>query len=702
MSGTKHKGENVKPHEELIQYIIDRSDRKLDRVMVQVMVFWFLSVIVNKKKRYILVDNKRHLVNFYGLVFAKSNVGKSFVLNLLLELFDKDNYERMLITLFNERTKELPNGDKADTAMQRKFIKSFPPIKKDSTTQAIHKAAEAIGVAAFTNGSFNIYSDEFFANASEPILDMLVEGHDGIYKAPMIKGNKDEEFLEYNDIEDLTTNVLGLSSIAAIMKDQKALSRFVGEMERAWFKRSYIYFNDQFKAKAKESNDIKTNKLSNELKYLLDMSRDAVQECPEELILDEEAYKIFSDTRIKYINESDNSRYSNLLDVYKTLKLAAIITASDHRTTITIDDWNIASEFDKESFKQSENFCLLEHPHIRTYKELENESHYENELVEKGILPAAKKPREDTLELVSQLAYTKNKRLVISGSSLRKMAIDELETNKLDKMIVSTSSKISNKPEMEINFKSQEVKFFGERMTIESLVGSKSVQSFCLNHFEPTDKAPNGHRKKEYVITGQNMIAFDIDEGLSVEEAKEKLKEYIYIIYTTKSHQKDKNGIICDRFRVILPTKTMFYVDAEQHKGLYENLSKVLDVPSYDIATRNQGRLWYTNPETTLYKNETGELLDVRCCIPETEVSEHIIPNIKNIDLEEQDKRIAGMQKFVLLNAYKGNRNSMLFRLAKFIQEIGGNMDTVYRTNAMTSEPLPEREVQTIIKNLRS
>jgi hypothetical protein len=239
-------------------------------------------------------------------------------------------------------------------------------------------------------------------------------------------------------------------------------------------------------------------------------------------------------------------------------------------------------------------------------------------------------------------------------------------------------------------------------MSVEGLLKSK-VQSYCLNHFEATDKAPNGHRKKEYVIPGQNMIAFDIDEGMTIVQMQEILTPYQYLLYTTKSHQKEKNGNICDRFRVIIPTKTNFYVNPEEHKGLYENISRVLEIPSYDVATRNQGRLWFVAPDGEVIKKDTGDLLDVRCCIPETEVSEHVIPNIENLDLDEADRRIYGMQKHTLISGIGGNRNNAIFALAKFLQDINEPVeDTVYSTNAMLLEPLPETEVRTILQNIRS
>ena len=71
------------------------------------------------------------------------------------------------------------------------------------------------------------------------------------------------------------------------------------------------------------------------------------------------------------------------------------------------------------------------------------------------------------------------------------------------------------------------------------------------------------------------------------------------------------------------------------------------------------------------------------------------------MDLDESDRRIAGMQKFVLINGVGGNRNNVIFRLAKFIQEIGGNVEeTVYATNSMLLEPLAENEVRTILQNV--
>jgi len=60
--------------------------------------------------------------------------------------------------------------------------------------------------------------------------------------------------------------------------------------------------------------------------------------------------------------------------------------------------------------------------------------------------------------------------------------------------------------------------------------------------------------KQNYI--GMTGIALDFDEGVTLDQARERFAPYIYIIHTTTSHQvtKGKNPP-CDRFRVILPFK---------------------------------------------------------------------------------------------------------------------------------------------------
>ena len=123
----------------------------------------------------------------------------------------------------------------------------------------------------------------------------------------------------------------------------------------------------------------------------------------------------------------------------------------------------------------------------------------------------------------------------------------------------------------------------------------------------------------------QNLLVFDIDDGLSIDGAKELFKKYQYLICTTKSHQKDKKGLVCDRFRVILESNNIPKGD------FYFEFIKELEAfyPFIDKQVNNKvgAFMGYFNCEV-IY-NE-GELFD---CTPFIEIAK------ARRELKEEAKR---------------------------------------------------------------
>lgn len=89
-----------------------------------------------------------------------------------------------------------------------------------------------------------------------------------------------------------------------------------------------------------------------------------------------------------------------------------------------------------------------------------------------------------------------------------------------------------------------------------------------------------GKKKSEnWSNEGQNILILDIDDGLTIEEAKIKFSKYKYFLCTTKSHQVEKKGLKCDRFRIILKAKNVPHNDSyfdymEQLEKLYPFIDK--------------------------------------------------------------------------------------------------------------------------------
>jgi len=64
----------------------------------------------------------------------------------------------------------------------------------------------------------------------------------------------------------------------------------------------------------------------------------------------------------------------------------------------------------------------------------------------------------------------------------------------------------------------------------------------------------NGVKKsKQFDNSRQNILVLDIDDGLTINEVQSMFSKYKYLLATTKSHMIEKKGVICQRFRLLLP-----------------------------------------------------------------------------------------------------------------------------------------------------
>lgn len=129
--------------------------------------------------------------------------------------------------------------------------------------------------------------------------------------------------------------------------------------------------------------------------------------------------------------------------------------------------------------------------------------------------------------------------------------------------------------------------------------------SEIIKHFNWSQSVFNdGYRDKQH-FQSASCIALDVDEGCTLVEAVEIFKDFKHIITTTKSHQKEKNGLVCDRFRVILFTETEM-----TNQYVFENtwFSLLNQFPFIDEACKDCSRFYYPSIET-ISVNEEGQLI---------------------------------------------------------------------------------------------
>src|SRR5690606_36016887 len=107
------------------------------------------------------------------------------------------------------------------------------------------------------------------------------------------------------------------------------------------------------------------------------------------------------------------------------------------------------------------------------------------------------------------------------------------------------------------------------------------------------------NRRKSKNAQKTNLVILDIDEPQikypDLNSRKEKLQTFNHIVSTTKSHQKEKNGVICDRYRTIFICNE-FIKDARLYKR------QVLDTAEYfglkcDERCVDLGRFFFKSRE---------------------------------------------------------------------------------------------------------
>lgn len=95
-------------------------------------------------------------------------------------------------------------------------------------------------------------------------------------------------------------------------------------------------------------------------------------------------------------------------------------------------------------------------------------------------------------------------------------------------------------------------------------------------------------------LSNIRLLVLDIDDGCTLESAKETFAAFQHIIATSRSHQKEKNGVVCDRFRVVLFLDSEITNDKD-FKATWETASKRW--PFIDQACKDSSRFFYPSPE---------------------------------------------------------------------------------------------------------
>ncbi len=173
-------------------------------------------------------------------------------------------------------------------------------------------------------------------------------------------------------------------------------------------------------------------------------------------------------------------------------------------------------------------------------------------------------------------------------------------------------------------WKNKDVEF----TSLKHVLGNSNIQ-FSPYMFE------RGIKKSKFsTLDKTNCLVVDIDDGMSINEWQMMYGRFKWILGTTKSNMLDKKGLVCERFRIIIPA-----INIPTERAVFFRMLELL-FPENDRQTETPTGAFLGHTGATIIVND-GKLLD---CHSASDMAK------EQIDSEEVEKRLKVVDRDLLPN----------------------------------------------------
>jgi hypothetical protein len=289
----------------------------------------------------------------------------------------------------------------------------------------------------------------------------------------------------------------------------------------------------------------------------------------------------------------------------------------------------------------------------------------------------------DTMRMVAEIAATQNCRL-IEESRLRVLYYTIVRCDDVLAPVTISMSEDKAKRYRPITCAFED---------LPKHIISKHAQHYSAFTFNNEYRnQPNSNRMNDIFI-------LDIDDGLSLKDATTKFKAFNCFLITTRNHQRDKNGKVCDRFRVIIKLTGQFtYRDNDHFKSIVQYFATKHDIPA-DPTCYEVARMYFTSPTDAKHVRINGKDLSLM----QYDLSEEKMTESQSFKplRQTQAGSIAEFEEWATKcydhNASVGCRNNTLFRIAAWAKDSGFARDYwkdfILYLDRKSPHPVGEREI---------
>lgn len=688
------------PTSERLVEILCHKTQNNNPLFFRVVVGYYFCKVASAMRVSIATHDRGDIpVNMYALNLSPSGTGKGVSTGIM---------EKEVMGRFSERFKHetflgladmnLPklslkraarkNTDPDDELVKvTKEFEDLGPLLLDfseATPPAVKQMRQKLLMAGAGSASLEI--DEIGANllSNLDVLTTFLELYDvGLIKQKLTKNTTDSKRGE-EIIGNTPTNLLMFGAPSKLLNGSKTEEELYAMLETGYARRCFFGYarsaNKMLDLTPEQLYDLRTRtdshafieNLADQLENLADIvnaGRKLTLTKATTLILLE--YQLQCENLAAKMPEHEEMRKAELSHRYfKALKLAGAYAFIDDSPELTETHLYQAIKLAEQSGEAFGQLLTRDRPYVKLAKYMASvgKEVTQADLVED--LPFYKGPaagKAEMLTLATAWGYRNN--VVIKKSfadGIEFLRGESLEVTNLNEMTVAWSTDIVEN-------------YAAELAPFDKL--HKLTQAQGLHWV--SHHLANGYRNEESAIPGFNLVVVDVDGGVNLSTAKMLLKDYKFLLYTTKRHTPDDH-----RFRIIFPTSHKLVLDAKEFKEFMNNIYEWLPFEA-DSSTGQRARKWLSHDGH--YEYNEGVLLDVLGFIPRT---------AKNEDrkaLLNSQASMDNLERWIMNNTGDGNRNNMLLRYGMILLDAGFDFDQIRQKinelNNKIADKLDEAEI---------
>lgn len=679
--------------EQLVQILCSKTQNS-NPLFFRVLVGYYFSLVASMMRTTIATHDRGDIpVNMYALNLSTSGSGKGFSTNII---------ENHVINQFRGRFLEetfpiLAEQNLPKLALKRANRKSTDP---DEELIRVQKEFEGLGSLVFSfdsgtpaavkqmrhkllmadAGSVNLQIDEIGSNliSNTDVLNTFLELFDmGVIKQKLIK-NTAENTRNEEIVGRTPTNMLLFGTPSKLLNGSKTEEELYSMLETGYARRCFFGYSrasnrvvDQTPEEVYEQlTNQDSNQYLDELSDRLEGLADIIN-CNKRLVMTKETSLVLIEYRLKC--EKEAALYPEHEEIkkaeishryFKALKLAGAYAFIDDSPELTEDHLYQAIRLAEESGAAFNQLLTRDRAYVKLAKYLGTTKRDVTQADLTEDLPfyrGAAAQKAEMLTLATAWGYKNNVIIKKSFSDgIEFLRGETLKETDLDKMVVSYSTDITT------DYRNEYAPF--DQLHKLTQTGGLHWVAHHLN---------GGYRNEENCIPGFNLVVIDVDGGVNLSTVKLLMKNYKFLIYTTKRHTEDEN-----RFRLIFPINYELTLDAKDYKEFMGNIYEWLPFEC-DTATGQRARKWMSHDGHFEYND--GDVLDALPFIPKTSKNE------ERKELMHSQHSMDNLERWVMNNTGDGNRNNMLLRFAMILVDGGFDFEPIRQRVMGLNDKIPDK-----------